>query len=658
MQIIRVLLVDDDYDYYTLINRMLTQAEPSMKVDWAGNYEAAMNSMLRAEHDIYLVDYYLGNKDGLELLRAAVAKGITAPIIMITGHEYDSDLQSLQAGAADYIVKSDVTIDMLMRSLRYALERTHVVQELRDSEERYRNLVEEAFEGILITNLTGKITFANKKMVEIVGQTEEPLDGMNVRELIVTLKDGRDFPPPNEGSLSEQQLKTGAGRLLDVEVSAKQINGDHLQYIVRDVTERKAAIMQRDRNIERLQILHQVDDELSQMLNIDYVLAMALDATVRLSGANAGFIGILDNNQIKLARAIGHYTETPKDEYLPEMPLLRRLLDGSHGLLLKDVTQEPLYVSTSPNTRAQMMLPMTSYERVVGVLVLETNKPERFTEETFDFLKLITQRVAVAVENAQLYQISQDQLNKLQELYEQVSNLERLKTDMIRMASHDLRNPVGVILGYTELLRRILPKEGMEKPREYVESIDKAARRMKKITADILSLERIEKMNTDSGAQMSLRDVVRDTFEEFRDQAQAKKQTYAMGEMAQTYTVRGDSAQIREAIANLITNAIKYTPAEGSIRISLEQVDDNVVFKVIDNGYGIPEDQQVNLFKPFFRAYSDETADIEGTGLGLHLIKNIVERHQGFIVFESTYGTGSTFGFSLPLVMDEARQES
>ena len=89
---------------------------------------------------------------------------------------------------------------------------------------------------------------------------------------------------------------------------------------------------------------------------------------------------------------------------------------------------------------------------MLGVLNLETNKPERFTEDTFEFIKLIATRAAVAIENSQLYQIAQDQLARVQELYNQVSELEKLKTDMIRIAAHDLRNPVGVIVGYLELL--------------------------------------------------------------------------------------------------------------------------------------------------------------------------------------------------------------
>jgi signal transduction histidine kinase len=111
--------------------------------------------------------------------------------------------------------------------------------------------------------------------------------------------------------------------------------------------------------------------------------------------------------------------------------------------------------------------------------------------------------------------------------------------------------------------------------------------------------------------------------------------------------VKGDIAQLREAMDNLIGNAIKYTPDKGSITVRLRVNGDSAIFEVKDSGIGIPKDQQARLFQPFFRVKSSETAKIEGTGLGLHLVKNIVERHQGKMRVHTVYGEGSTFGFEI-----------
>jgi len=114
--------------------------------------------------------------------------------------------------------------------------------------------------------------------------------------------------------------------------------------------------------------------------------------------------------------------------------------------------------------------------------------------------------------------------------------------------------------------------------------------------------------------------------------------------------IQGDEVQLREAIDNLIQNAIKYTPEGGRVVVHLDVEDGRARFTVTDTGYGIPEPLQARLFQPFFRARTAETAQVEGSGLGLHLVKNIIQRHNGQMIFRSTYGEGSTFGFKLPTV--------
>ena len=112
--------------------------------------------------------------------------------------------------------------------------------------------------------------------------------------------------------------------------------------------------------------------------------------------------------------------------------------------------------------------------------------------------------------------------------------------------------------------------------------------------------------------------------------------------------VSGDDAQLYEAVTNLVNNAIKYTPEGGKIDIILRIENSHVEFVVKDTGYGIPDEKQKQLFRPFYRVKTEETLNIDGTGLGLHLVQNIIKRHNGEMIFNSIYGKGSTFGFTLP----------
>jgi two-component system phosphate regulon sensor histidine kinase PhoR len=114
--------------------------------------------------------------------------------------------------------------------------------------------------------------------------------------------------------------------------------------------------------------------------------------------------------------------------------------------------------------------------------------------------------------------------------------------------------------------------------------------------------------------------------------------------------VVGNRTLLHETADNLLNNAIKYTPTGGQITVTLRLEEKQVIFEVQDSGFGIPQDQQDRLFQPFFRAQTKETRSIKGTGLGLHIVKSIIERHHGTLRFKSTYGAGSTFGFALPLM--------
>lgn len=417
--------------------------------------------------------------------------------------------------------------------------------------------------------------------------------------------------------------------------------------ILMDVTERISAQEALQANVDQLKTLRRIEAELNATLAVDQVLMFALDVAVRLTGAEAGFVGLLENDSLVIAKKVGPYQE--KQAYPLDHGIVKRVRQTRRAEWIQDVSQDPDYSPDIPTTRAQMCFPLIYHDELTGILNLETPHPEFFDEPTFQFLKLITGRLTVALENAQFYEISQRQVAELQELYARVSYLERLKTDMIRIAAHDLRNPLTGIMGLTELLLEqkdtLMPEQV-----EFLHDIEAAARQMYKMTGDVLSIQRIE----ESAAGMQSFDftaLVQTIYDHTRPRANRKKQTFELRIPAEPINVKGDAVQLREAVENLVGNAIKYTPDGGKISVRLAQNGDgHLLFEVEDTGYGIPENQQTRLFQPFFRAKTAETRQIEGTGLGLHLVKNIIERHQGQMHLRSVYGKGSTFGFTLKSV--------
>ncbi len=413
--------------------------------------------------------------------------------------------------------------------------------------------------------------------------------------------------------------------------------------------ERQRVQADRSRQNTRLAILRDVDEELTRYLDLDYVLTMALDTAVRLSVASAGLIGLLQDERLRLVKNINYKLTALGNEEILTRGVVGRALRERKPQRVLDVNADPDYLPLLPQTRAQIAIPLLSQDRLVGFLNLETTDPNRFNEETFDFLKLLASRIATAVDNAQLYEKSRSQLAKLQELYNQVRDLEQMKTDMIRIATHDLRAPLNNIIGFVYLLRRELDPATHQQALDYLDYIERSTERMQKITTDILSLERLDATGTLRTERLDLQTLAEQVFREYQEQARRKELRFEITLSPQPVMVQGEPSLLYEAISNLVGNAIKYTPSGGAVQVHVNANGDRAYLEVIDTGYGIPEDQQKRLFQPFFRARSSESAEIEGTGLGLHLVRNIITRHDGEMLFSSVYGQGSTFGFTLPL---------
>lgn len=440
-----------------------------------------------------------------------------------------------------------------------------------------------------------------------------------------------------------------------------RLNNEEVMALVRNVTELKRVQEELRRHIDDLTIVRQVNVELAANLNINYVAQLALDAALRLSNAQAGYLvmGQPDGTLSRMS-VFGRYDTEKIDNMLAnDLGLIPRVIKTMRPELISDVHSVADYVPMLENTQAMIIVPLNSNERIVGVLVLEARNSERFSPEQFQFLQLITGRIAAFLDNASLYRQTQEQLEELQKLYEEVQYLEQLKTDMIRIASHDLKNPLGGIMGYMQMLRMDADEKLSATERNYLDKMELATKKMERITKGILSLERIQQLSEQQTREsINLTDLVYKSVSEHMDFAVRNEQQLNRDLPDSEVFISVDPLQMYEALSNLVHNAIKYTPRRGKIDVILTVEDDMAKVRIKDTGYGIPKDLQKRLFDPFYRARTTETRFIEGTGLGLHLVKNIIERHYGTMVFESIYEEGSTFGFDIPIRLSDSLEET
>jgi signal transduction histidine kinase/CHASE2 domain-containing sensor protein len=223
--------------------------------------------------------------------------------------------------------------------------------------------------------------------------------------------------------------------------------------------------------------------------------------------------------------------------------------------------------------------------------------------------------------------------------------LDQMKTQMMRMTSHDLKNPLMVISGFVELL---LEDELKTNHREMVEMIGSSSKQMLGIITDLLNIERARSGQL-AFHPVDLSELVLEIAMEHEYQAGQKKIALKIEEANETIVVNADARQLRESLVNLIGNAIKYTPEGGTVTVKLRSEGKTAHFFVRDTGYGISQEGQAKLFQPFYRVRTRDTASIPGTGLGLSLAKTVIDAHHGRLWVESSEGKGSTFYVDLPM---------
>lgn len=536
------------------------------------------------------------------------------------------------------------------------------------SEERFRTFAESVNALILVIE-NEQFIYNNTAAENLTGYPRRELLTMNVLELIHPEHRNRAesmFQAQQHHSYlpARDEFKivcaNGEERWVDMATSPMIFDGKPVLVVTAlDITKRKLVEADSADYINRLEIIQRVDVELTQSLSFEYVLKIALDAAVRISHAEAGAIHLIEDERMWVAQVIGDYPRSLIGSRIPmDVGIVGRVVRQIKAEMISDVTHDPDYVPNVLETKAQITIPLISGDRMIGVLNVQTPEPGRFTPQMFDFLKLLAARIANSLDNARLYDTTQKQLEELQGLYHQVSSLEQLKTQMIRVAAHDLRNPLGVISGCLQMLSPEMDPTISERARDYNRIMKQAVERMDKITRDILTLERVESGRGFMDELIDLGELVGGVCSEFQDQAKERNQEYQLKITSKVVRVHGERAMLRETIGNLISNAIKYTPESGKVCVVLKAEGDHAVFEVEDTGFGIPTEHQANLFQPFYRVKTQETRTIKGTGLGLHLVKSIIEQHKGQMHFQSTYGKGSMFGFELPLARKSGKQRS
>jgi len=234
-----------------------------------------------------------------------------------------------------------------------------------------------------------------------------------------------------------------------------------------------------------------------------------------------------------------------------------------------------------------------------------------------------------------------------------LKQIDRLKDEFVQTVSHDLRSPLTAILGYVDLLDRVGPVN--EQQREFIHRVQNSVVSITSLVNDLLELGRIEAGFDTQKEMVPLEGTIRYALETLAGQIADKKMNIHLNLPMDIPQMRGNPIRLRQMLDNLLGNAIKYTPEGGEITIGVEVQSDQVILRISDTGPGIPPADQPHIFEKFYRA-SNVPKGVGGSGLGLSIVKSIVDNHHGRIWVESLLGQGSAFTVVLPLYKQVAAQ--
>lgn len=408
---------------------------------------------------------------------------------------------------------------------------------------------------------------------------------------------------------------------------------------------------------KNLALLNQASQALSSTLDLDKVLLTVLDEVRRLLGAVASSVWLIDSetNELVCSQATEPQREVVRGWRLaPGEGLAGWVARTGESLIVPDIRNDKRYFkavgqSAGLDIRSVVSVPLQIREKVIGVLQVVDADVDRFKPADLELLEPLAATAAISIENARLYAEEQQRATILSRALEQQQELDRLKDEFLQNISHELRTPLALILGYAELMNSGELGELPANQKKPMSIIARRARMLSEMVGNLIAILTVESQQLSDEA-VDLADLVRSMLIDFRVLAEKAELSLTEEIEPGRPLVYGDPDQLQRVLDNLLSNALKFTPAGGRLTVRLwSDTDDNVVvLDVSDTGIGIPQDQLDRVFDRFYQVDGSTKRRYGGVGLGLALVKEIVEAHGGQISVWSAVDKGSTFRVTLP----------
>lgn len=450
--------------------------------------------------------------------------------------------------------------------------------------------------------------------------------------------------------------------------------------IARNITERRKAEEERSLALARehtarieAQILNELARSMGADLDLHRVVQQATDAATALTDAGFGAFFYNTTNEHGESYQLFTLSGAPRDAFekfgLPRnTPLFSPTFRGEGVIRIDDVLQDPRYGKNAPYQgmppghlpiRSYLAVPVRSHAgEVLGGLFLGHPEPGIFTEGAERLAMGVAAQAGVCIDNAQLFAAANNEIIERRRAEEReraartdAERAARLRDDFLATLSHELRTPLSGILGWTQLLRRA-PDDPQTRA-QALDAIERGTRVQTRLIEDLLDMSRIisGKLRIDVRT-VDLPPIIDAAIETMRPAAEAKNIRIERVLDPRAGPIKGDAARLQQVMWNFLSNAVKFTPRDGTIQVHLERVNSHIEISVSDTGRGIPADFLPHVFDRFSQADSSTTRRYGGLGLGLAVVKHIVELHGGKVSARSAgEGQGATFTVHLPIAI-------
>ena len=576
-----------------------------------------------------------------------------------------------------------------------------VIYTLTSADYPYRLMIDEMNEGAVSVSTDAYILYSNRNFAGILGLTESNLSGFPFsdyivpsmreqfvedlqkareqavrREYALSVGEGREVPVLM--SFAKLQPQTNSISIIVTDLSAQKSLEDRLrqakQGLEEQVAERTKEL--RDSEARLFGILEHSAADLKAMRRLNEIgtrcaqegddingcLNEILNVAIEISAADKGVVQLLETETGALTIAANSGFEEPFLTFFASVEdgesAWRAAMDSHQRVIVEDITNHKLFAGkpslqtlSDAGVRAVQSLPLlSSTGKLLGVLSTHFGEPHRPSEQELRLMDLLARQTADYLERKRVEEEREQLLSREHDLREAAEEANRLKDEFLAIMSHELRNPLNVILGYAELLLRSEEIKKSDGLKRMADAVKRNAVSQSKLIRDLLDLSRLRsgklELNRETVSPVTS---IENAIETVRMDAASKEITIEVDAPDDLLFVKADPVRLEQIIWNLLNNSVKFTPKGGRIIVRLEEDTNEIVLTVSDNGQGIDTSFLPHIFEIFRQADAGTNRAQAGMGIGLAVVQQLVELHGGSVnAYSAGPNKGATFTIKLP----------